>query len=60
MTDPKQPNDAIANADFTGMHLSEIADLLNAPGDDEEIVNEQEQNEVVNEEDEGKTTEGNG
>ena len=50
----------IKEPDFTGLHMLEIADLLSLPGDDEEIVNEQEQTEVVNEEESGQTTNANG
>lgn len=59
MTNNKKATDPVEEADFTGMHLSEIKNLFYSPGDEEEIVNEQEQNEVVNEEEEGKTTNAN-
>lgn len=45
---------------FTGLHISEITDLLASPGDEKEIVNEQEQSEVVNEEESTQTTNANG
>lgn len=49
----KKTTSPAKETEFTGMHLSEIADI---PGDEEEIVNEQEQNEIVNEEEENQTT----
>lgn len=42
--------------DFAGLHLSEIKAMITSPGDEEEIVNEQEQNEIVNEEESTQTT----
>lgn len=56
MENDKKANTPAKEADFTGMHLTEVANVLGKPGDEEEIVNEQDQNEVVNEEEEGKTT----
>jgi len=56
MSNHEEANKIAKEVDFTGMHLSEIEKLLAKPGDDEEIVNEQEQNEIVNEEEEGQTT----
>lgn len=54
------PEKKINDPAFTGLHLSEIADMLTSPGDEEEIVNEQEQTEVVNEEESAQTTNANG
>ncbi|MDB5249753.1 MAG: hypothetical protein JWQ40_4147 [Segetibacter sp.] len=56
MQNDKHPNKAEKDEHFTGMHLSEMANVLGKPGDEEDIVNEQEQNEIVNEEEEGQTT----
>lgn len=52
----KETTGPAKETEFTGMHLSEIADALNIPGDEEEIVNEQEQNKIVNEEEEENQT----
>lgn len=54
------PNKKTTDPGFTGMHLSEIADFIAPPGDEEDIVNEQEQTEVVNEEESTQTTNANG
>ncbi len=54
--EPKTKSTGTFNPELSGLHLSEVEDLLNGPGDEEEIVNEQEQNEIVNEEEENQTT----
>ena len=40
----------------TAMEIKNVVATTGVPGDDEEIVNEQEQNEIINEEGEGQTT----
>jgi hypothetical protein len=56
MENQTNENKAAKAPEFTGMHLTEVANIIAKPGDEEEIVNEQEQNEIVNEEEEGQTT----
>ena len=58
--DNHPPKPADADIEFTGMHLSEIADVFKSATDKKEadkeeiIVNEQKQNEVTNQEEEDK------
>ena len=45
---------------FTAKQYDLFSYIDSVPGDEEEIVNEQEQNEIVNEEEESQTTNANG